>query len=114
MTVDMLCVQKSNYRCLYSWHVIAGQTLTCDSQVFAGQGLICSLPLQILQHITAKQWEMDMLKSSSHTASGINKPAMIRRVVDFPVPEPPIMPTASPLRMVMFAPRRMALLPNDL
>lgn len=51
---------------------------------------------------------------SNRTESGISKPAMIRRVVDLPVPEPPMMPTASPLRMVMFAPRRIALLPNDL
>ena len=46
--------------------------------------------------------------------SGINKPAMILRVVDLPVPEPPIIPTASPLRIVIFAPLRMALLPKDL
>ncbi len=39
---------------------------------------------------------------------------MIRSVVDLPVPEPPMMPTASPLRIVMLAPRKMGLLPKDL
>ena len=111
---NSLCDYICNYTSLYSWHATASHTLTRELQLFANQALSCSLMLQSLQHIKAKQRQMDMLKWSCHTASGINKPAMIRRVVDFPVPEPPMIPTASPLRMVMFAPRKMALLPNDL
>ena len=32
------------------------------------------------------------------TLSGASRPAIRRSVVDFPVPEPPMMPTASPRR----------------
>ena len=39
---------------------------------------------------------------------------MSRRVVDFPVPEPPMMPTASPRRTLMLVPRRICFLPKDL
>ena len=39
---------------------------------------------------------------------------MIRSVVDLPVPEPPMMPTASPLLTLIFAPRSIGLLPKDL
>lgn len=39
---------------------------------------------------------------------------MSRSVVLFPVPEPPMMPTASPLLMVMLTPCKIFLLPNDL
>ena len=46
--------------------------------------------------------------------SGASKPAISRSVVDLPVPLPPMMPTASPRRMVMVASRRICLEPNDL
>ena len=39
---------------------------------------------------------------------------MSRNVVLLPVPEPPMIPTASPRLMVMLTPRRIFLLPKDL
>jgi hypothetical protein len=38
---------------------------------------------------------------------------MIRKVVDLPVPDPPMIPTASPRRIFMLQPRRMSLEPKD-
>ena len=48
------------------------------------------------------------------TLSGISSPAITRKVVDLPVPEPPMMPTASPRRILMLLPRRICFLPKDL
>lgn len=52
--------------------------------------------------------------SRSHTASGVSSPARSLRVVDFPVPEAPMMPTASPRRILKEQPCRIFLLPNAL
>lgn len=49
-----------------------------------------------------------------HTLSGATRPAMRRSVVDLPVPEPPMMPTASPRRILKLTPRSTSLEPKDL
>ena len=88
----------------------------------------CSMPSPNLQQCTwyvgqqarmppgltlaASLWRQ--LFPQNGTLSGINRPAMSRSVVDFPVPEPPIMPTASPRRTLMLVPRRICFLPKDL
>mmetsp|Transcript_27175 Transcript_27175/g.45458 ORF Transcript_27175/g.45458 Transcript_27175/m.45458 type:complete len:240 (+) Transcript_27175:435-1154(+) len=46
--------------------------------------------------------------------SGISSPAMIFNTVLFPVPDGPMIPTASPLRILKLAPANTDLLPNDL
>ena len=46
----------------------------------------------------------------ARTLSGSSSPAARRRVVDLPVPLLPMMPTASPRRILKVAPRRMCLL----
>mmetsp|Transcript_3587 Transcript_3587/g.10425 ORF Transcript_3587/g.10425 Transcript_3587/m.10425 type:complete len:174 (-) Transcript_3587:837-1358(-) len=46
--------------------------------------------------------------------SGASRPAISRRVVLFPVPDPPMMPIACPRRTCIVAPCRMRLVPKDL
>mmetsp|Transcript_24339 Transcript_24339/g.63213 ORF Transcript_24339/g.63213 Transcript_24339/m.63213 type:complete len:291 (+) Transcript_24339:369-1241(+) len=52
--------------------------------------------------------------TSTCPASGVSRPASRRSVVDFPVPEAPMTPTASPRRILKEQPRRIRLLPKAL
>lgn len=54
------------------------------------------------------------LNARGCTESGARSPAINRRVVDFPVPEPPMIPTVSPRLILMFTPLRIFLFPKDL
>ena len=81
------------------------------------QALIAEPFLTVLRGLCQRRagdWWVQPPSEDSHTLSGARSPAISRNVVLFPVPEPPIMPTASPLLMVMLTPFKIFLLPNDL